>query len=135
MQPQDLIDTLMKNIQQVAKTETIVGDPIQVGTSTVIPVIRLNLGFGAGGGEGEGTDPKAGGGGKGTGGGGGGGIKIEPAAFIVAKGDDLSIMAAPGRRGALAEVFEHIPDLLEKVMDARKQKPEEAGPAATQEEG
>ena len=125
MQPQELIDTLIKDVQQIAKTETIVGEPLQVGTSTVIPVIRLNLGFGAGGGEGEGSDPKSGGG-KGTGGGGGGGIKIEPAAFIVARGDDLSIMAAPGRRGALAEVFEHVPDLLEKVMAARKPKEEES---------
>lgn len=131
MQPQDLIDTLIKNVQQIAKTETIVGETLRVGTSTVIPVIRLNLGFGAGGGEGEGTDPKSGGG-KGTGGGGGGGIKIEPAAFIVAKGDELSIMAAPGRRGALAEVFEHVPDLLEKVMAARKQA--QAGPSEEQEE-
>ena len=124
MQPQDLIDNLIKNVQQIAKTETIIGEPLEVGTSTVIPVIRLNLGFGAGSGEGEGTDPKTGSG-KGTGGGGGGGIKIEPAAFIVAKGDDLSIMAAPDRRGALAELFEHVPGLIEKAMASRQQKRED----------
>lgn len=120
MQPQDLIETLIKNVQQIAKTETVIGEPLQVGTSTVIPVIRLSLGFGAGGGEGEGSDPKSGGG-KGVGGGGGGGVKIEPAAFIVARGDELSIMAAPGRRGALADVFEQVPDLVEKMMAARRE--------------
>lgn len=124
MQPQDLIDNLIKNVQQIAKTETIIGEPLEVGTSTVIPVIRLNLGFGAGSGGGEGTDPKTGSG-KGTGGGGGGGIKIEPAAFIVAKGDDLSIMAAPDRRGALAELFEQVPGLIEKAMASRQQKRED----------
>ncbi|UCH27631.1 MAG: hypothetical protein JSV66_08340 [Trueperaceae bacterium] len=130
MQPQELLDALVTNIRQIAKTETIIGEPHQVGESTVIPVIRLNLGFGAGGGEGEGTDSKTNSGGKGTGGGGGGGIKIEPAAFIVSKGSDVSIMAAPGRRGALAEMFEHVPDLLEKVMSSKQ-----AGEESAKEKG
>lgn len=122
MQAQDLLDTLIKDIQQITKTETIVGEPMTVGANTVIPVIRMNVGFGAGGGEGQGTDAKTNTQGGGTGGGAGGGIRIEPAAFIVSRGDELSVMAAPGKGGRFAEVFEHVPDLVEKLMSARSQK-------------
>ena len=122
MQPQELLNTLIEDIERIAKTETIVGEPIMVGSNTVVPVIRLSVGFGAGGGEGQGTDAKTSAQGGGTGGGAGGGIRIEPAAFIVTKGDELSIMAAPGKRGRLAEMFEHLPDLVNKVMEARQTK-------------
>ena len=122
MQPQELLDTLIKDIEQVAKTETIVGEPMTVGANTVIPVVRLSVGFGAGGGEGRGTDAKTNTEGGGTGGGAGGGIRIEPAAFIVSRGDELSVMAAPGKSGRLAEAFEHVPELIAKFVASKQAK-------------
>ncbi len=124
MQPQELLDTLFHDIQTIVKTETIVGAPISVGENTVIPIIKMNIGFGAGGGEGHGPTEKTDMEGSGTGGGAGGGIRIEPAAFIVSHGKDISIMAAPGRQGRLAEMFEHMPDMITKIMESRKPEPE-----------
>lgn len=120
MQARELLDALMDDIQKLAKTETIVGEPLQVGDATVVPVVRLNVGFGAGGGEGRGNDPKGGGEGTGSGGGGGGGVRIEPAAFIVMQRGEISVMAAPGRGGRMAEAFEHLPDLIGRVMATRE---------------
>ena len=132
MQPQDILKAMMDEIQELARTETVVGQAFTIGDATVVPVIRLNVGFGAGGGEGRGTDTKAGGEGTGTGGGGGGGVRIEPAAFIVARGGEFSIMAAPGKRGQMADLFENLPDLVTKVMSERKGKEgtEESGRTA-----
>ena len=128
MQPQDILKSMMDEIQELARTKTIVGDAITVGDATVIPVIRLNVGFGAGGGEGKGTDAKSGGEGGGSGGGGGGGVRIEPAAFIVARAGEFSIMAAPGKRGGLSDLFERIPDIVGKVVDAQKGSDEDDEP-------
>ena len=124
MQPQELLDTLVHDIQGIVKTETVIGTPITVGDNTVIPVIRMNVGFGAGGGEGQGPNGKGEIQGSGTGGGAGGGIRIEPAAFIVSQGNDVSIMAAPGERGRMAEMFsemfDHLPEMIDKFKESTK---------------
>ncbi len=126
MDPQELLKTLVDELQRIAKTETIVGEPIEVAGNTIIPVCRVMLGFGGGSGQGEeakeGEKKRATGGG----GGGGGGLKIEPAAFIVIKGEEVAILAAPGPRGKLAELFEKIPDLIEKIAQAKKKEGEES---------
>ena len=126
MVAKEFMESLMAEFRQLAATETIVGEPKVFGDVTLIPVIRIGVGVGAGGGEGEGVAPKDAGTGKGTGVGGGGGVRVEPAAFIVLKGGEVQIMAAPGRGGRLAEAFEHLPDLVTKVMKATKKGNEEA---------
>lgn len=120
MQAKEFMDGLMAEFQRVAATETVVGEPMTLGETTIVPVIRISIGVGAGGGEGEGGDAKEQG--KGTGVGGGGGVRVEPAAFIVLKGDDVQVLAAPGKGGRFAEMFEHLPDLVTKVVDARSKK-------------
>jgi len=126
MQPTELLEVLAKQVRELAKTETVVGDPIVVGDTTIVPISRVMVGFGGGSGSGDvneaGKSEKVGG----AGGGGGGGVRIEPAAFIVKRGDDVSVMAAPGKRGALAEMFEQVPDLIEKVVSAKQAKGEDA---------
>lgn len=121
MSVQDLMKTLVDEIATVARTETVIGEAMVLGEHTVIPISRVSIGFGGGSGEGEGTDPSKGSG-KGTGGGGGGGVKVEPAAFIVVKGGELSILAAPSKRGTLGDLFEHLPDMVEKLAEAQAAK-------------
>lgn len=125
MLAKELLDGLMEEFRKVAATETIVGQPMTLGDATVVPVIRIAVGVGAGGGEGEGTDPKAEQQGKGAGVGGGGGVRVEPAAFIVMRGGEIEILSAPGKSGRLAEAFEHLPDLVAKLAEARKGKEKE----------
>lgn len=122
MLAKEFMDGLMAEFRQVATTETVVGEPMTLGDTTLVPVIRISIGVGAGGGEGEGGDAKEQG--KGTGAGGGGGVRVEPAAFIVLKGDDVQILAAPGKGGRFAEMFEHLPDLVTKFAEARSTKEE-----------
>ena len=124
MVAKEVMESLMAEFRHLAATETIVGEPKVFGDVTLIPVIRIGVGVGVGGGEGEGSAPKEAGTGKGTGVGGGGGVRVEPAAFIVLKGGEVQIMAAPGRGGRLAEAFEHLPDLVAKVVVAARKETE-----------
>jgi uncharacterized spore protein YtfJ len=116
---EQIIKTLMDEIKAIARTETILGQPITVGGATIIPVCRIMLGFGAGGGEGE-MEAKKGGG---SGGGGGGGVKVEPAAFVVIRGEEVTVMGA--RPGKLEGLFESVPGIIEKIQKVRKSKKEE----------
>jgi uncharacterized spore protein YtfJ len=113
-----IIKTLMDEIKSITKTETILGDPINVGNNTIIPVCRIMVGFGAGGGEGEMQEKKGG-----SGGGGGGGLKVEPAAFIVIKGDQVSIMGT--KPSKLEGLVEAVPGIIEKIHKAKEAKKEE----------
>jgi len=133
MQPTELLEVLAAQVRDLAKTETVVGEPIVLGDTTIVPISRVMVGFGGGSGSGDvddtGKAEKAGG----SGGGGGGGVRIEPAAFIVKRGDEVSVIAAPAKRGALAEMFEQVPDLIEKIVDAQRAKgePDKADRAGT----
>jgi uncharacterized spore protein YtfJ len=113
-----IIKTLMDEIKSITKTETILGDPINLGNNTIIPVCRIMVGFGAGGGEGEMQEKKGG-----SGGGGGGGLKVEPAAFIVIKGDQVSIMGT--KPSKLENLVEAVPGIIEKIQKAKEAKKEE----------
>ncbi|MFQ5793726.1 MAG: GerW family sporulation protein [Candidatus Bipolaricaulia bacterium] len=125
--PEDLIRTIMEEIKTVAKTESIIGDPITVADTTIIPVSKISIGFG--GGSGEGTEKEKGA--TGGGGGGGGGVKIEPTAFIVIRKDQVSLLAT--KPGKLETILETIPDLIEKIREAKgkgkkaKEEKEEEG--------
>lgn len=133
MDATDVLKTLADEVRSLSRTETIVGEAISVEGGTVIPVSRLTVGFGGGAGSGEGGGEDKNQRGAGSGGGGGGGVRVEPAAFIVAKDGELSILAAPGRRGALAELFERVPDLVEKMAAAKaKAEGDGAGDAGGQ---
>ncbi len=135
MSVQDLLTNLIQQIETLARTDMVIGEAMTLGEHTVIPVTRVSIGFGAGSGVGEGGESgKASG--KGEGGGGAGGVKVEPAAFIVVHGDELSVMAAPGKKGTLSEMFEHLPDVVAKIAAAQSGAGKRAkGEAASDKEG
>ena len=113
----------MDEVKTFAKTETIIGEPINIANNTIIPVCKICIGFGGGGGEGEIQEKKGGG----TGGG-GGGVKIDPAAFIVIKGEEVTVLGTKPAR--LESLFETVPGIIDKIKEAReakKAKKEKAG--------
>jgi uncharacterized spore protein YtfJ len=120
MQPHELLESIAEKVRSLARTDTIVGAPIVLGDATLLPVTRVMVGFG--GGSGSADAERAGDAPKGSGGGGGGGVRVEPAAFIVLQGGQVTVMAVPGKRGALSELFEQVPDLVEKISAAQAGK-------------
>lgn len=112
-----ILDTIVSRLEKVAQSKTVIGDPVTVGTTTIVPVTKVSIGFGAGGGEGS-----TGGGqqSSGFGGGGGGGAMVEAVAFIVMHDGKVSLLSTKGNK--LETVLDAIPGLLEKVaaMTAKK---------------
>ncbi|MDP8238199.1 MAG: spore germination protein GerW family protein [Candidatus Hatepunaea meridiana] len=114
-QTQEIIDTILTKLRNLASTETVVGEPIAVGEITILPVIKISVGFGAGGGEGSQGEGKNT---KGVGGGGGGGASVNPIGFIVLDGKDVRFMGIG--KGKFESLFETIPDLLRKFGITKK---------------
>jgi len=109
----EIIGKLMEELRTIAKTETILGERIQVGEFTLIPVSRISLGIGAGGGKGNEAKKE------GEGGGGGGGVTITPIAFIAVKGGEISFHVIK-KVGTLDSIFENLPELAEKILAAKE---------------
>ena len=109
---QNILKDLIGELKTLAKTETIVGNPISAGEFTLVPISRVSLGVGAGGGAGE-MEKKAQ---TGEGGGGGGGIRISPVAVIAMRGGELNIhLLGPG--AAIGHTVEKIPETLGKSLE------------------
>jgi len=113
IQFKEMIDQITHFMKNEAKTNTVIGDPFQLGEFQCIPVIRVGMGFGTGGGEGDAPQQ-----GRGEGAGLGAGMGIEPIGFLVAKGDSISFVNTRVNKG-LSAAFEKVPDLIETYLKTR----------------
>lgn len=109
----DLVKTVMGELHTIVKTETVIGEPVQVGLGTVlIPVCKVSFGFGVGG---RGLES--------TGGGGtGGGASVEPIAFVVIKDGKPQLLTFGEKKATLSKAIELLPDILSKVRDLRSKR-------------
>ncbi|HON11862.1 MAG TPA: spore germination protein GerW family protein [Chitinispirillaceae bacterium] len=112
----EVIKTALDQIQSIAKTETVIGDPIKAGDVTLIPVSRISIGFAAGGG---GKDQKFG-----TGAGTGGGININPIAFITITGDKVQVLPVEPGEPCINKIMSLAPDIMSKISKYLKKKDE-----------
>ncbi len=104
----EILKGVVGELREISRSETVIGDPITVGSRTVIPVVKITVGFGAGGGQGEDEKNRSG-----FGGGGGGGARVEPAAFIIMDENGISLL--PMTKGKWENVIEAIPDIARKI--------------------
>jgi uncharacterized spore protein YtfJ len=116
----ETIQKLAEFFKSEARTETVVGQSFQLGEFTCVPIIKFGIGLGYGGGEGKGGRPDKGNG-EGTGGGAGGGVGVEPIGFLATRGGEISFVPTHSSKG-LSAAFEKVPDLLEKLMQAKSRE-------------
>lgn len=111
---EELLQSILPELRQMAKAQTVIGDPIQAGESTVIPVSKVSVGFVAGGGK----DAKEGGSGSGS----GGGASIEPIAFIVITDGKVHLVPVTSKDTTIGKVIDLVPDILDRVGLKEKKK-------------
>jgi uncharacterized spore protein YtfJ len=110
-----LVKTTLGEIEKVLDSKTVVGEPIVIEGTTLIPLMSVGFGFAAGGGAGKGeTKETAEGGGSGSGGGGG----VKPIAVIVIDKDGVRIEPIKGGMAtAIEKLSETIPDIVAKLTE------------------
>ena len=111
----DLMSTTMEKLREIAKVDTIIGQPIQAGAVTIIPISRLSVGFASGGSDFTSKNQKpehdnAFGGGSGA------GMSLSPVAFLIVKEDSVRLMpVAPPAANTVDRVVELVPEVIDKV--------------------
>ncbi len=112
---ENLVKTTLAEMEKVLTSRTVVGEPITVGDTTLIPLISVGFGFGAGGGSGKGEAKQKG---EGSGGGTGGGAWVRPKGIVII--DKKGVRIEPIRGGLSATIDkmgETIPQLIERCME------------------
>lgn len=116
----EIIKSVVGELKEIARSESIIGEPITVNGKTVIPVVKISIGFGVGGGQGERE--------KGSTamhlGGGGGGVSMEPSAFIIMDEDGISLL--PAKRSSWEGVIESVPGIAKKILKLTEKNAGEA---------
>lgn len=110
-----LLGTSIEKIRQLVDVSTIIGDPIDAGAVTIIPISKVTYGFASGG-----SDFPSKNNAELFGGGGGAGITINPVAFIVVNGTDVSIKHISEGDNSADRIIAMLPDVVEKVTDIVK---------------
>lgn len=103
------LDTLFVNLERFLKTETVVGEPIVIGDTTIVPIVSVSFGCGTSGGTGNDKS------GKGVSGAGiGAGAKITPDAVLVIKNNEVTML--PIKEGSsMDRLMAMVPGILRKI--------------------
>ena len=98
-----VMTSLLKGVDSVFSTKTVVGEPINVGDTILVPLVDVSFGLGAGAGI---QDKKN----KGAGGIGG---KMSPSAILVIQNGKTKLVNIK-QQGGLTKVLDMVPDLVDK---------------------
>jgi sporulation protein YtfJ len=111
-----LVKTTLAEIEKVLDAKTVIGEPITIEGTTLIPLMSVGFGFAAGGsGTGKGETKQTG---EGGGGGTGGGAGVKPIAIIIIDKDGTRIEPIKGGLAtAIEKLSETIPDVAAKIAE------------------
>lgn len=118
---QKTVDSLMKGMDGFVSSKTVVGEPIYIEDTILLPLVDVSFGMGAGAFIGE----------KKKNSGGGVGGKISPNAVLVIK-DGMTRMVSVKSQDNISKILDMVPDFVNKFMKKMDEKkhPEEAAARA-----
>ena len=102
---QGLMGVTIEKIRDMVNAETIIGDPIHVDDTTIIPVSRVTFGFVSG-------------------------VSVTPVAFLVVSNGNVRTVQLVEKVSAVDNVIASLPELVDKVAALiKKEKPGADAPA------
>lgn len=105
------VSSLLDGMNGFLASKTVVGDPVQVGDTTLVPLVDVSFAMGAGAGV---DDKKQ----KGTGGLGG---KMNPCAVLVIKNGVVKLVNIK-QQDTVTKILDMVPDLVEKFVPGNKKE-------------
>ena len=112
-----ILGVSMENIHEMVDVNTIIGDPITKGDTTIIPISKVSFGFASGGSDlpTQAASKFAGGAGA--------GVTVKPVAFIVIKADgDVKLLELGSKGSPLDGVMESLPGIIDKIKSSLAEK-------------
>lgn len=110
-----IMDTTMDKLHAMVDADTIIGTPVVVGDTTLIPVSKVAFGLATGGSD----FPSKSGTGL-FGGGGGAGVTITPVAFISVTDGAVKMMPIYNELSTVDKALTMAPELIDKIKELFK---------------
>jgi len=112
-----VIDSLMKGMNAVLSTKTVVGEATKIDDTIILPLVDVSFGVGAGASAGD----------KKNGGGGGFSGKLTPSAVLVIKNGTTKLVNIKNQ-DTMTKVLDLIPEIVDKITTPKEEmmKDEEA---------
>ena len=109
-----VIESLMKGMNAVIGTKTVVGDATQVGDTIILPLVDVSFGVGAGASSGD----------KKNGGAGGFSAKMSPSAVLVIQNGKTRLVNVKNQ-DTITKVLDMIPDIVDKFTSPKEEMMED----------
>ncbi|MBQ2205129.1 MAG: GerW family sporulation protein [Lachnospiraceae bacterium] len=100
----ETIESMLSGVSTIVDTKKVVGEPYQVGNTTIIPFIETTMGLGIG--EFKDKDNEAG----------GMGCKVSPVACLVIQ-DGFTKLINIKNQDSISKALDMIPDLVDKLLN------------------
>ncbi len=113
---QKTVDSLMEGVDGFISSKTVVGEPIYMEGTILLPLVDVTFGMGAGAFIGE----------KRKNSGGGVGAKLSPSAVLVIQ-DGVTKMVSVKNQDGISKLLDMLPDFVNKFMQRRDQKKDPEG--------
>ena len=97
-----VMDSLLKGVDSVISTKTVVGEAKQIGDTIILPLVDVSFGLGAGGN------------------GGGVGGKITPSSVVVLK-DGHAKLVNVKNQDTVTKILDMVPDLVDKFTTKKEE--------------
>ncbi len=110
-----VVDSLLKGMDNILSTKTVVGEATQIGDTIILPLVDVSFGVGAGAGV---NDEK-----KSQNGAGGLGGKMTPSAVLVIGKNGSARLVNIKNQDTVTKILDMVPDILDRF--GKKNKEEE----------
>ncbi|MDO4621668.1 MAG: spore germination protein GerW family protein [Eubacteriales bacterium] len=104
---QNNVEALFKGLQNFLTTKSVVGQPVPVGDSIMIPLADVSFGLAAGSDNGASRNN----------GGGGMGVKMSPAAVLLVGPDGSTNLVSMKSSDGMSKLIDMAPGIIDKIKD------------------
>jgi len=112
---QTVVESLLKGMNGVLSTKTVVGEATTVGDTIILPLVDVSFGVGAGAGNNTQKGSSSGAGGLGG--------KMTPSAVLVIKDGTVKLVNIKNQ-DTVTKILDMVPDLVDKFTQPKDKEPE-----------
>ena len=112
---QGVVESLLKGMNSVLSTKTVVGEATTVGDTIILPLVDVAFGVGAGAGNNSQKGSASGAGGLGG--------KMTPSAVLVIKDGSVKLVNIKNQ-DTVTKILDMVPDLVDKFTQPKEKEPE-----------
>ena len=98
---ENIASVILEKLRGIAQTETVIGKPIVVDNTTLVPVSKVSVGFGLGANTGKSEL-------SGT----AGGLNVEPIAFIVISDGNAKLLSLTRDKDVFGKAVDLVPEVI-----------------------